>query len=205
MQTQQLKPRLLIEYRSLNYNKGIIKEQIESGVNPTLSGVFQSANEKNMNGRIYPKPILEREISKFSEIINENRAYGSLDHPESSIIELGNACVLIKEVNWDGMNVVGKLEVLNTSKGKDLKAILESGGNVGVSSRAFGSTQRTNEGNELVNDDLQLITFDIVSSPSVAKAILTENYDMTKKYFYNPKIDKNIVIENILDTIIKNY
>lgn len=197
--------RLLIEYRPLAYNPGLIKEAVQSGGPIVLNGVFQEAGTLNQNGRIYPKEILEREVTKFQQLIEENRAYGALDHPESSIIELSNAAVLIKELMWEGNQVNGKLQVLNTSKGKDLIAILESGGSVGTSSRAFGSTRRSNEGHEVVNEDLSLITFDIVANPSVTKAILNESYDLHRKYFYNPKIDHKIAVEAILNKINKEF
>lgn len=197
--------RLLIEYRPLSYNPALIRESVQSGGPIILNGVFSEAGSLNQNGRIYPKEILEREISKFQELIQENRAYGALDHPESSIIELGNAAVMIKELAWEGNLVNGKLQVLNTSKGKDLQAILEAGGSVGVSSRAFGSTRRNTEGHEIVNEDLALITWDAVANPSVTKAILNEAYDFQKKYFYNPKIDHRVNVETLLDRIIKDF
>jgi len=197
--------RLLIEYRPLSYDASLIRESVQTGGPIYLSGVFQEAGKINANGRIYPREILEREVGKFQEMIQENRAYGALDHPESSIIELGNAAVLIKELDWNGNEVVGKLQVLNTAKGKDLQEILAAGGAVGTSSRAFGSTRRSNEGSEIVNEDLSLITFDIVANPSVTKAILNESYDFRKQFFFNPKIDRRIVVEQILDKIIKDY
>jgi Prohead core protein serine protease len=200
-----MEQRLLIEYRPLSYNPSLIRESVESGAPIILSGVFQEAGTLNQNGRIYPREILEREVQKFQEMIQENRAYGALDHPESSIIELGNAAVLIKELSWEGNTVNGKLQVLNTSKGKDLQSILEAGGSVGVSSRAFGSTHRTSEGSEVVNEDLSLITWDCVANPSVSKAILNESYDFHRKYFFNPRIDYRISVEAILDNILKEY
>ena len=195
--------RLLIEYKPLTYDKTLIKEQVESGAPITLSGVFQESGTLNQNGRVYPHEILAREIEKFGEMMRENRAYGALDHPESSIIELSNAAVLIKELGWDGNKLMGKLQVLNTQKGKDLQAILEAGGAVGVSSRAFGSTHRNNEGHEIVNDDLALITFDTVANPSVTKAILNESYDRSKTFFFNPTIDRKIAIDRILEEILR--
>lgn len=119
----------------------------------------------------------------------------------SSIVELSNAAVLIKELGWQGNQVLGKLEVLNTHRGKDLQACLEAGGAVGISSRAFGSTHRSGDGTEIVNEDLSLITFDTVASPSVAKAILSESL-----VGFPPKpIDRDAVIHEILDTIIRIY
>ena len=200
-----MEKRLLIEYRPLSYNPAMIRESVQSGGPVVLSGVFQESGKLNQNGRIYPHEILEREVQKFNELISENRAYGALDHPESSIIELSNAAVLIKELAWEGNLLNGKVQVLNTSKGRDLKSILEAGGSVGTSSRAFGSTRRNSEGHEIVNEDLSLITFDIVGNPSVSKAILNESYDFHKKYFYNPKIDHKIVVDAILDNIIREF
>jgi len=189
---------LLLEYRPIVYDRSLINEAIHSEAPVVLSGIFQEANSLNQNGRIYPKEVLAREVDKFQQLIAEGRAYGALDHPDSSIVELSNAAILVRELNWNNNQVVGKLEVLNTSKGKDLKAILEAGGKIGISSRSFGSTRRTNEGNEVVNDDLNLITFDAVASPSVAKAILTESYRKIEA-----KIDRKVIIENILDEILK--
>jgi len=200
-----MEKRLLIEYRPLQYNSALIRESIQSGGPIILSGVFSEAGTRNENGRIYPKEILEREVQKFQDMIQENRAYGALDHPESSIIELGNAAILIKELAWDGNVVNGKLQVLNTTKGKDLQAVLEAGGSVGVSSRAFGSTRRNSEGSEIVNEDLSLITWDCVANPSVTKAILNESYDIHRKYFYNPKIDHLVAAENLLSKILKEF
>jgi len=198
MEKQKTEVRPLRTLSWLEYDKSLIKEEISHGGPVTLSGVFQEANSLNQNGRIYPKEILEREVEKFQDLIRGGRAYGALDHPDSSIVELSNAAVIIRELGWNGNNVVGKLEVLDTTKGKDLKAILNVGGKVGVSSRSFGSTSRTNEGNEVVNEDLNLITFDCVASPSVAKGILNESY-------YKPvkkEIDRQAVIASILDEIL---
>jgi len=201
MSEQQIQLKPLLEYRALSYDKRIIKESIETNKPVILSGIFSVANTLNQNGRIYAKNILEREVNKYQELIEGNRAYGSLDHPETSIIELSNAAILIKELSWDNNTLIGKLEVLNTSKGKDAKAILEAGGSVGISSRAFGSTKRNSEGNEIVNDDLQLISFDLVATPSVAQAILSEGLKFKRDY----KIDRKQVVNSILDDIIKNY
>lgn len=194
--------RPLYEYKSLSYSKDLILENINKKQPLILSGIFQSAGELNENGRVYPKEILAREIDKFQEKIQEGRAYGALDHPESSLVTLSDAAILIKELIWNDNNVMGKLEVLNTTKGKDLKAILESGGSIGVSSRALGSTSRTSSGSEQVNSDLSLITWDIVSDPSVKKAILTESY-IPKKYFYDNKINRDMVIKQLLTDIIE--
>lgn len=204
---QDKNKRLLLEYKSLSYDRKNILEAIENNKPVILSGLFQEANSLNQNDRIYPYEILKREVDKFQVLIQENRAYGSLDHPDSSVIEIGPSCCLIRELTWEGMRVMGKLEIIDTTQGKNAKAALRAGGAMGVSSRAFGSTSRNSEGHEVVNDDLQLITCDVVANPSVQNAILSESYDPSKKYFFmgNVRIDRKRVINNLLDNIIKEY
>ena len=90
-----------------------------------VSGVLQRANEKNQNGRVYPESILKREVLKYKgREIKENRAYGELDHPESSVVELKNTSHIIRDIWWDGTDVVGKVEILNTPAGRILKELV---------------------------------------------------------------------------------
>lgn len=201
--------KVLREYFSLDYNKQTIQEQLND---PNfkgpfiLEGIFQESGIKNQNGRIYPHPILEREVNKYQEFIKEGRAYGALDHPESSVVTLDDACHLVQELYWQGNKLFGKTKILDTTKGKNLKAILKEGGKVGISSRSFGSTTpKVDEDAEIVNEDLQLLAFDIVSSPSVAKAILSEGIVHHKKNIIIP-VDINLKnINESLDYIIKNF
>ncbi len=175
------------------------RSEKEPGKARKLKGTFQIANEVNQNGRIYPKQILEREINKFSKLIKERRAIGELDHPDVSVVQLQNASHVITDVYWDGDHLLGEIEILPTRNGQVLEALVEAGVKFGISSRAVGSTQRNNEGNELVQDDLQLLTFDVVSNPSVSEAILTEGVikaQQTKNRLY--------LIESIVDDILGN-
>ncbi len=197
----------LREYRVLNYDKKTLQEQLQDPNNNqpiVLSGIFQESGIKNQNGRIYPHPILSREAEKFRKLIEEGRAYGALDHPESSIVTLNDACHLIKELSWNGNKLVGKTQILDTTPGKNLKAILKAGGTVGISSRSYGSTSVIDETTEQVNDDLSLLTFDIVSEPSVAKAILQEGLER-KKHIIIPVNIELKKINEILDYIKKEY
>jgi hypothetical protein len=133
--------------------------------NPIVEGPLATAEVKNGNGRWYDKELWEREIDKYQEIIKENRATGELDHPESSIISLKNVSHIIRECWWDGNNVMGKIEILPTVSGNILKALIDNGVTVGVSSRGMGSLKQVGETLE-VQDDFELLCWDFVSTPS---------------------------------------
>jgi hypothetical protein len=137
-----------------------------------VEGVVQRADAKNGNGRVYPKDTLEREIQKYKDTyITENRALGELDHPESPIINLKNVCHNILELWWQGDDVMGKIEILPTPSGNILKALLLAGITVGISSRAMGSVKQIGETVE-VQDDLDIVCWDFVSTPSTQGAFM---------------------------------
>tara|TARA_Y100000310_G_C20467082_1_gene708174 strand:+ start:75 stop:674 length:600 start_codon:yes stop_codon:yes gene_type:complete len=136
-----------------------------------MVGKFQCAGVKNGNGRIYSQTLLEREVKNYMKLVKERRALGELDHPESSVINLQNASHLVTEVWWDGDNVMGKAEILNTPAGNILKGLAESGVSLGISSRGLGTVTENNGVSE-VNDDFQLICFDFVSEPSTPGAYM---------------------------------
>jgi hypothetical protein len=136
-----------------------------SNGNPLVEGILATAEVKNGNGRYYKKDLWEREIDKYMASVKENRACGELDHPESSIINLKNVCHNITDIWWDGDNVMGKLEILPTPSGNILKALIDSGITVGVSSRGMGSLKEV-DGILEVQDDFDLLCWDFVSTPS---------------------------------------
>lgn len=133
--------------------------------NPMVEGILATAEVKNGNGRYYAKDLWEREIDKYNNLVKENRALGELDHPESSVINLKNVSHNITDLWWDGDHVIGKIEILPTPSGNILKALIESGITVGVSSRGMGSLQERNGVLE-VQDDFELLCWDFVSTPS---------------------------------------
>jgi len=137
-----------------------------------LSGVMQRANALNGNGRVYPRPVLEREVKNYAKIITEARALGELDHPEDSVVNLKNASHMVTGLWWDGDNVMGKVKVLNTPSGEILRSLVDSGVKLGISSRGLGSVREDANGKTIVEDDFQLICFDFVSEPSTAGAYM---------------------------------
>ena len=164
---------LLREWNALSYTPEMIKESRDNnGGKIILNGILQCAGKKNQNNRVYSRDILSREIENYMKAVRENRAVGQLDHPESSTVELDKVSHIVREMRWDGDNVMGKIEVLPTPKGKTLEALLGAGVTVGISSRGVGSTEKTNEGIDMVQPDFQLIAFDVVGEPSTPGAYL---------------------------------
>ena len=112
-----------------------------------------------------------REVKNYQKIVKERRALGELDHPETSVVNLDNASHLVTEIWPDGDTVMGKIQVLNTPSGQILKSLVESGIKLGISSRGMGSVRESN-GETIVEDDFQLICFDMVSDPSTPGAFM---------------------------------
>jgi len=136
-----------------------------------LSGKLQEADTENGNGRQYPRAILEREVKKYKKAIEENRACGELDHPDDSVINLKNVSHAISDIWMDGNTVMGKCRVLDTPSGNILKALVNAGVKIGISSRGLGSVTES-LGKTIVEDDFQLICFDVVSEPSTPGAFM---------------------------------
>ena len=166
---------VLQEFMNLDYSDDLLTEEERDGNNKgihlVLAGKIQAAGKKNGNGRIYPRPILEREMKNYTKLVKEGRAIGELDHPDSSVVELKNASHLITEVWWNGDDVMGKLKILDTPAGQVAKQLVKGGVQLGISSRGLGST-RQEGGTTMVEDDFQLLCFDLVSEPSTTGAFL---------------------------------
>ena len=164
---------LLIEYALFTPKSAVLTEG-KGDRNLVVQGVIQRADAKNQNGRIYPKNILEREVEKYIDgPVSENRALGELDHPESMVINLKNVSHNIKQLWWDGDDLMGKVEVLPTPSGNILKELFLNKITVGISSRGMGSVQPLGEGTVEVQDDFELLCWDFVSTPSTQGAFMT--------------------------------
>mgnify|MGYP001193403596 FL=1 len=140
-----------------------------------LVGIMQKCNVKNGNNRVYSEEVLRREMENYQRVVEDNRALGELDHPDSSIVNLANVSHMVTSVWWDGDAVMGKVKVLDTPSGKILKSLVDSGCKMGISSRGMGSvatTQTVDGPVSQVQDDFQLICFDFVSEPSTPGAFM---------------------------------
>ena len=156
---------------SLNESNGA-KYGIPGGF--VVQGILQRAGAKNQNGRVYPKNILMRECQRYQqEYIDQNRALGELDHPESSVVNLNNVSHNILKIWWDNDDLKGVIQILDTPSGKILKSLFKEGITLGISSRGLGSVKELrNEGIVEVQDDFELICWDFVSNPSTQGAFM---------------------------------
>ena len=195
--------KLLVEVRPFEISRQKIDESIkENDGRLVVKGVLQRAESKNQNGRVYPREVLLKEVSKYlSEQVKERRALGELDHPDSSVVNLNNASHNIIEMHWDGDDLLGTVEVLSTPAGNILKELFKSGIKLGISSRGLGSVEPVNEkGGEdtvEVQPDFELIAFDFVSNPSTHGAFMRPVNESVQ-----PKTPENN-IEKIINSIMR--
>ena len=166
-----------------------------------VHGVLQRAGAKNQNGRIYPKHILERECQRYQkEYIEQHRALGELDHPESSVVNLNNVSHNVLKVWWNGDNLMGTVQILETPAGKILKSLFESGITLGISSRGLGSVKELYKESAVeVQEDFELICWDFVSNPSTNGAYMVPMNESTTE---NKKINQYKKVNNIITSIL---
>ena len=190
---------VLIETQYFTAKPVKLVEGKSSTGNPVVQGVLATAEIKNGNGRYYSKELWDREIDKYMESVNANRALGELDHPDSSIINLKNVSHNIKKIFWEQDNVMGIIEILPTPSGNILKALFENGIPVGVSSRGMGSLKQMGDLME-VQDDFELLCWDFVSTPSNPGSYMKEKGMMneSKNNQHNKYIKANSIITEIL-------
>jgi len=191
--------RLLVDTISVNFSDSINESYLTEDGRFIVEGVLQRAEAQNQNGRVYPAEILQREVKKYkNREIKENRAYGELDHPDTSVVELKNTSHIVRDVWWKGNEVIGKVEILKTPAGNILKELIKAGCTVGISSRGMGSVKESTSGTVTVEDDFDLICWDFVSNPSTHGAFMKPvNESVKNKKSYNKinKIIRDIICE----------
>lgn len=174
-----------------------VKEVIEEGTQEKklyISGPFWFHSVKNKNGRIYPEHIADREVEKFQSIIESGQAVGELDHPDSPKINLHNISHRITTLKKEGQAYMGRALILDTPSGKIAKSLINNGVKIGISSRALGSLSEGKDG-KVVNEDLHLITWDLVARPSFSDALMNTVYENKEWDIVEGKIVEKIVGE----------
>ncbi len=184
---------LIVDYLPFEVQQEQINESMKQNNGKLIvKGVLQRAEAKNQNGRVYPKEVLMRESKKYAvNFIDEKRAMGELDHPESSVVNLQNVSHNVTEMHWNDDDLYGTVEVLGTPSGNILKELFKSGIKLGISSRGMGSVEAIDEATDAtqpdtmeVQPDFELIAFDFVSNPSTQGAFMypiSEGVDRTTK------------------------
>ena len=196
------KMEILTEWLPFEYTSEMIKESRElNGGKIVMKGILQKADTLNQNGRIYPLPILEREVRNYQKFIQENRALGECDHPDSSVVELKNASHIVREAYMQEGVCYGTVELLDTPSGKILQSLVESGITLGISSRGVGSTQRDGD-HDIVQDDFQLICWDFVSEPSTPGAFMMKESRMLSRSELKKHFNRTDRIDRAMNDII---
>ena len=185
---------------SNNPNKPFIEEPL------VLTAVLQKCGVENRNGRIYPSEILKKEVQNYQELIKQNRAIGEAEHPESSVINTDRVSHNILETWWDGKTLMGKVEILMSPgftksgiiscKGDMIANLLRKGIMIGVSSRGVG-TLNQERGKNIVQDDFELICWDIVTSPSTPGSWMFKNEEEARPFVENEEKIKPLIIDNL--------
>jgi hypothetical protein len=176
--------------------------EVPGGQKILMKGILQKADTLNQNGRIYPMSVLDREVRNYQKFIIENRAVGELDHPDSSVVNLKNVSHVIREAYIENGTVLGTIEVLDkTPSGAILKGLVEHGVKLGISSRGVGSTRKQGE-YYVVQDDFQLICWDMVSEPSTPGAFMIPEGKMIDEGDVRRVFNRTDRIDRVLNDIL---
>lgn len=172
-----------------------LNESVNGGLTK-FRGKFQEAEAVNKNKRIYPRAILDENVKKLNETIKEGGLMGELDHPTDSIIHLANTAHRVTKLWWQGNVLMGEGEILNTPYGKILKALINDGVRVGISSRGVGNGKVNEEGILVIGESYKLITFDAVADPSTFHAFQKEVVSSKAEGVTSQKIFRDNPTEN---------
>lgn len=186
-------------------NKNIITEMQNKDTDQDLIlyAVLQKFDTPNKNGRIYPENLLKRENEKYQTVIKKGSALNELNHPSSSLIDLDRVSHTILETWWEGKTLMGKIKILTSPgwkkmgivscKGDQAAMLILNGVTLGISSRGVGSLKQI-KGQNIVQDDFELVCFDLVSSPSTPGAYVFQ--DINDKDKFNETIEERPVVED---------
>jgi len=198
---------ILIETRQFKPNPVTITEVSgDLGGNIMVEGILATVEVKNGNGRFYKRELWEREIDNFNKKIKQRstETCGELDHPDSQIINLKNASHAIRSLRWDGDEIIGTVEIFcdpgdkGTNSGRIAGALVRNGLMIGISSRGMGSLKQVGEIME-VQDDFELLTWDLVSNPSNPDSWMINNsLNEGKSSPFNPYQKVDSIVTEIL-------
>jgi len=187
----------------MNQDVKFLTEKKEDGTKSVyIEGIFMQAEKANRNGRMYGRGIMEREVQKYQELINEKRSLGELGHPPNPSINLNQVSHMITGLKFEGNDIHGRAKILDTPMGKIAKNFIEEGVRLGVSSRGLGSVKLNKEGINEVQDDFHLATVDIVADPSAPDAFV-QGIMESADWILENGVWKAIQVEQAQNTIRK--
>lgn len=175
-----------------------LNESSKDGGRVKFRGKLQEAEAENKNKRVYPFGVLDENVKRLKSLVEDRRLVGELDHPTDSIIHFANASHVITKLWWEGNTLMGEGEILNTPHGKVLKALINDGVKIGMSSRGVGNGKTNENGTLVIAEGYKLITFDAVADPSTFKAFQEKVTDNKKESVLSQNVDNNA------NTVIKN-
>jgi len=193
--------KLIAEYMEQSIETVITEAKDGKAKSYAIEGVFAQAEQKNRNGRVYPKPIMEKAVNKYvKEQVSQKRSVGELNHPEGPTVNLDKVSHLITDLRFEGNDVVGKAQILDTPMGQIVKGLLEGGVQLGVSTRGMGSLESRN-GTNYVREDFMLNTIDIVQDPSAPAAFVNGIMEGVDWVWNNGILEPQVIEE--METEIK--
>jgi len=183
--------KLITEYTESDVE--MIVEEKNGKKSHLIEGVFAQADAKNRNGRIYPMAVMEKAVNKYvTDQVKQGRAVGELNHPDGPTVNLDKVSHLIKDLQFEGKNVMGKALILDTPNGQIVKGLLEGGVKLGVSTRGMGSLEQRNNA-MVVKDDFILNTVDIVQDPSAPAAFVNGIMEGVEWVWNNGIIEAQVI------------
>lgn len=181
----------------------MLVEETNGKKNHYITGIFMQAEQKNRNGRIYPRSIMERELAAYQKLVDGKRALGELNHPQSPAVNPERASHLVTELRFDeNNNVIGKAKLLSAPMGLIAKSLIEDGVQLGVSTRGMGSVKMNRQGINEVQSDFRLCAVDIVSDPSGPDCWVAGIMEGVE-WLYDEKTGMYQVAEDMKNTIKK--
>jgi len=196
---------LLSDFDNNSTIRVIEEASSKNNYRPRVRGLFQRADEANQNKRVYPRTILENQVKKLQPLISERRLCGELDHPQSDTVKLTNASHLVTKLWMEGAEVFGEAEILNTPNGKVAQALISDGVKIGISSRGLGTlSENQMNGTKTVNEDFNLVTFDLVADPSTRGAYPTLSESKILEEAKYERTLKEAVGERVFITLLNN-
>lgn len=199
--------RVLVDYiGSIQVSPSQINESMNKNNGKLIvSGIMQRASSDgdenfNQNGRSYPLPILKKECEAYKNtFVKERRALGELDHPDSQVVNLSNVSHNVLDLWWQGNDLMGKIEILSTPSGNIAKELMKSGIRLGISSRGMGSVKELGEGKVEVQNDFEIVCWDLVSNPSTQGAFMNSSLNENTN---SNSSNKNTRIHSLISEII---